>query len=70
MGLIDMTMKNILVSENYQNSLLLIASTIIFQLILSTPTENTPHLDEVDDGEIVSTCLTILHLCKFDFPFL
>ena len=36
MGLIDIAMKNQLVSENYRNEFLLIASTIIFQLILGT----------------------------------
>ena len=59
MGLRDINMTNWLVSDNYQNNLLLIASMIPLQ---PTPVRwkiYIPLLDEVDDGEIFSTCIFI-----------
>ena len=59
------TVKNQLVSENFWNDLLLIASTILFQLILGTLKNITPPLDGVDEGETVSDfrAIKFLHFC-------
>ena len=53
---IGIAVKNQLVSENFWNDLILIASTILFHLILGTPTKSIPPLDEVYERETVSTC--------------
>ena len=68
MGLIEIAVKNELVSEDFWDDLLLIDSTIPFKLIFGTQTKNIPTLDEVDEVETVSTCHAI-QLSHFCFSF-
>ena len=59
MGLRDTTMKILMVSDNYRNNSLQIASTILFINDTGTPEKNIPPLGDVNEGETVSTCVAL-----------